>query len=257
MKVSLVQLNIAWEDKEKNLQRAELFVKKAAHTGCDLVVFPEMFSTGCSNNIEKIAESEGGTTDRFLAQMAKNFSINIIAGFPLTATGNSRARNSAAIYDAQGMLLARFIKLHPFSLAGEDRFYSPGEAPITFSIAGVPASIFICYDLRFPEIFRKVAKDIQAIFVIANWPAARIQHWETLLRARAIENQCFVIGVNRTGIDGRGVSYPGASCVFDPWGKEVLRAGDQEDGCIAECAFEEVIKIRDMFPFLKDIRFTS
>lgn len=257
MKVSLVQLNIAWEDKETNLRRAALFIEKAARTGCDIAVFPEMFSTGCSNNIQKIAEPEGGATDKFLAEMAKNFSINIIAGFPLQAGTNSKARNSAAVYDTQGILIARFVKLHPFSLSGEDQFYSPGESTITFSVAGVPASIFICYDLRFPEVFRKVANDIQTVFVIANWPASRIPHWVALLQARAIENQCFVIGVNRTGCDGRGITYPGASCVFDPFGKEVFHAGEQEDGCIIEYYPEEVRKIRGLFPFLKDIRFAS
>jgi predicted amidohydrolase len=254
MKVALAQLNIAWEDKETNFRRAELLIQTAAREGCDIVVLPEMFSTGCSNDIAKIAEDEGGTTDRFLAQRAKEFSIAVIAGFPLKAAGTDKAKNAAAVYDAHGSLLARFVKLHPFSLAGEDRFFIPGEAPVTFTVAGVPSSVFICYDLRFPEVFRSVAQDIQAVFVIANWPASRILHWETLLRARAIENQCFVIGVNRTGSDGKGILYPGASCVFDPFGNELCRGDDSEECFFTVIDPEEVGRIRNQLPFLKDIQ---
>ncbi len=116
------------------------------------------------------------------------------------------------------------------------------------------SSIFICYDLRFPEVFRNVAKEVHAIFVIANWPAIRKEHWETLLKARAIENQCFVIGVNRTGKDGNGIYYSGASHIFDPSGNDICSDSESDEFLIGKFNPEEVIKIRSKFPFLNDMR---
>ena len=115
--------------------------------------------------------------------------------------------------------IAKYSKMHPFSFAKEDQYFSAGNTRVIFHIEGIPASVFICYDLRFPEIFRDIAREVQAVFVLANWPSTRKDHWETLLKARAIENQCFVIGVNRTGKDGNGIRYPGASTFLILWGK--------------------------------------
>jgi predicted amidohydrolase len=129
-----------------------------------------------------------------------------------------------------------------------------GDNVTTFCIDGVSCSVFICYDLRFPEVFRKVAKQVQAIFVIANWPCERVEHWNALLKARAIENQCFMIGVNRTGIDGNGIRYCGASCIIDPMGSFIC-SGSQSDEYLV-CAFDSarVNEVRSQFPFLKDMR---
>lgn len=254
MKIAMVQLNILWEDKNSNLAKAELFIEQAAREKCDLVVFPEMFNTGFSMNVSAVVEVEDGKTGLFLSGLAKSYGINIVAGFAVRMAGEAKGRNTAAAYGRKGEFLTSYTKIHPFSFAGEDLYYRPGTDTVIFDIDGVPCSIFICYDLRFPEIFRKVAPDVRMIFVLANWPSERKEHWETLLRARAIENLCFIIGVNRTGQDGNGLSYPGASHVFGPLGAALCCGGEDDELLICEVNPEEVPEVRLKFPFLNDMR---
>jgi predicted amidohydrolase len=255
MKIALIQMNIQWEDKKENYKRAETFIKEASEHGCTIIVFPEMFNTGFSMNIFRIGEPENGETTSFLSQMAKQYRINIIAGFPIWEMNREKGRNIAAIYNTEGNVIAKFTKLHPFPLAKEDQYYIAGNDIITFTVDGMPSSIFICYDLRFPEVFRKVAKKVQAIFVIANWPTSRKDHWEALLRARAIENQCFIIGVNRTGIDGNGIDYPGASRIYDSLGNNICAGNETAEMIIGELNPREADEVRSRFSFLQDIRF--
>ena len=124
--------------------------------------------------------------------------------------------------------MALYTKMYPFSPAREHRHYEAGAAPVVFELAGAWCGVFICYDLRFPEAFRSIAKNVQAVFVIANWPRSRIEQWDILLRARAIENQCYSIGVNRTGLDGNGLYYSGSSQIVDPRGKVLCRGSDRD-----------------------------
>lgn len=250
----MVQLNILWEDKKVNLAKAELFIEKAASQKCDLVVFPEMFNTGFSMNVQSIGEYEDGETGLFLSRLAKNYGINLIAGFAVRRAGEDKGSNIAVAYDRNGALLTRYTKIHPFSFAGEDLYYTAGTDTVVFKMDGVSCSIFICYDLRFPEVFRKVAPEVQMIFVPANWPAERKEHWESLLKARAIENQCFIVGVNRTGQDRNGHSYPGASHVFGPSGVDICCGGENDELVICEVNPEEVSELRSRYPFLNDMR---
>ena len=222
MKIALIQMDTAWESKTANYARAEKFFKKAAQEACDIIVFPEMFDTGFSMNISALSEDEKGETARVLSGLAKKYGLNVIAGFAAKTPGRKKAKNLAVVFDRSGSVIANYAKMRPFSFADEDKYFSAGNSSVVFSIEGVPASVFICYDLRFPEIFREVAREVRMIFVLANWPDTRKDHWETLLKARAIENQCFVIGVNRTGKDGNGIRYSGASHVYGPTGKRYL-----------------------------------
>jgi len=254
MKIALIQLNIIWESKKANCDNAELFAKKAFDEGCDLMVLPEMFSTGFSMNVSTLTEDKDGETAMVLSSLAKQYYVNIIAGFTVKDFDGKMGRNMAVVFDRNGDRIAEYTKLHPFSYAGEDQYYIAGSAPVIFNIDRMKASIFICYDLRFPEIFRIVAKHVQAIFIIANWPASRKDHWETLLKARAIENQCFVIGVNRTGKDGNGIDYPGASCVYSPLGNKICSGDEKEEFVTCEIDLNEVNEVRTRFPFLKDMR---
>lgn len=255
MKIALIQMDIKWEDKYVNCNRAVTFIKKASEYGCTIIVFPEMFNTGFSMDIFKIGEPKNGETASFLSHMAREYQINIIAGLPELDTGEEKGKNVAMVYNTSGDLIAKFIKLHPFSFAKEDKYYFAGNDIITFTIAGMRSSVFICYDLRFPEVFRKVAKKVQAIFVIANWPATRRDHWETLLKARAIENQCFIIGVNRSGEDSNGIYYPGASQIFDPLGSTICAGNETEEMIIGEFNPSETDEVRSRFGFVKDARF--
>lgn len=255
MKIALIQLDIAWESKKANLEKAEAFAQRASLEKCDAIVFPEMFNTGFSMNVSVIAEDGYGETAMALAGIAKRYNINLIAGFPIKTPKEEKGRNMAFVYDRKGTLTATFTKMHPFSFAEEDKYYVPGENTVTFDIDGMSSSIFICYDLRFPEVFRRVSKDVQTIFVLANWPTARKEHWETLLRARAIENQCYIIGVNRTGTGGNGIQYPGASHIFDPSGNDICAGDETEEFLTCEFNPDDVIAIRSKFPFLKDMRY--
>jgi omega-amidase len=253
VRAALIQLDVAWEDKRANLANAEGLVQEAAERGCDMAVLPEMFSTGFSMNVEGIAEAEDGPTAEFLSDTAKKYSINIIGGFAARG-GGEKGRNVAHAYGRDGALLASYAKMHPFCLAGEDAHYEAGGGPVVFTLDGTHASTFICYDLRFPEAMRSVAREVKVIFVIANWPSERAAHWSALLRARAIENQCFMIGVNRRGTDANGLSYDGASAVYGPTGEEVCAA--PESGELLVCDFDpsEAGRVRKAFPFLNDMR---
>ncbi len=253
MKVALIQFNSAWEDRQTNFERAEMFIKQASQETCDIIVFPEMFNSGFSRNVDLIAEDENGETAVFLSGMAHTYHINLIAGYSEKTPNENKGRNIAVAYDRSGTLLAKYTKIHPFSYTKEDEYFTPGNQVVTFALEGMRSSLFICYDLRFPEIFRMVAQDVQAMFIIANWPTPRQAHWEVLLRARAIENQCFIIGVNRTGTDGYGLGYPGASHIFDPAGND-LCAGNATDECVfAEFSPDDVRNIRTSFPVLQDM----
>lgn len=248
-------MDTVWENKEANYAKAEIFARKAASESCDIIVFPEMFSTGFSMNIQAASEDENGETASVLSGLAKKYKLNVIAGFAAKAKGRKKARNLACVFDRSGSIIARYAKMHPFAFAKEDKYFSAGNVRVIFPVEGVWASVFICYDLRFPEIFRDVAREVQMIFVLANWPVTRQDHWETLLKARAIENQCFVIGVNRTGEDGNGIVYPGASHVFDPMGKDICSAGQGEEFIACEIDPAAVGAVRSQFPFLDDMRF--
>jgi len=254
MKIALIQMDIAWESKKANYARAETFFKKAARESCDIIVFPEMFNTGFSMNISAVTEDEGGETSQVLSELAKKYGLNVIAGFAARKPGRKKLRNLAVAFDKKGSVIASYAKMHPFSLAKEDKYFSSGNTRVIFHIEEMTASVCIYYDLRFPEIFRDIAKSVQAIFVLANWPGSRKDHWETLLKARAIENQCFVIGVNRTGKDGNGIRYAGASHVYSPLGKDICAGGPGEQFIACEIDPETVTKVRSRFPFLEDMR---
>jgi omega-amidase len=254
MKVALIQLDSVWESKKANLERAAFFTEKAAQEKCDVVVFPELFATGFSMNVPVIADDGYGETASYLSAIARRNAVNLIAGLAMRAPADERARNMAIVFDRKGRPDATYTKIHSFPLSQEGEWYIAGTKTVEFKIDAMPSSVFICYDLRFPELFREVAERVQAMFVIANWPSEREEHWETLLKARAIENQCFVIGVNRTGIDGNGIRYPGASRIFDPLGNVISSGDNTEEFITGEFDPGETDRVRSEFPFLKDMR---
>lgn len=247
MKLALVQLDIIWEKKEQNFLKIEKLINRK--TDYDLIVLPEMFNTGFSMN-PALAEEEGGKTEQFLSGLASSLKTPILAGYMIKK--NTKYRNVANLFSKNGKITATYSKIHLFSLLGEDTILESGDSPTTFLVNKTPCSVFICYDLRFPEIFRTIAKRVYVIFVLANWPSSRADHWRALLKARAIENQLYIVGVNRTGVDGNGIEYMGNSSVYDPWGKEIVIADEKEQ--LIECTIdiEYVKEIRENYPFLND-----
>ncbi len=254
MKVATISLDIRWQDIEANLRRAEEFVIQAKADGCDVVVFPEVFNSGFIANMAKCCEPPNCRTYQSLQQFSLNYLINIIAGFS-EKSPNRKANNLALAFDHYGQEVARYSKIHPFNYANEGKYFASGDETVTFEIANTKCAVFICYDLRFPEVFRQVAKEVEVIFVIANWPDTRELHWQQLLIARAIENQCFVVGVNRTGDDGTGLKFNGASMVIDPSGEVLLQTNQTSEYDFCDIDTTEVAKVRKKFPFLDDMRF--
>jgi len=253
MKIALVQMDIRWEDREANLERAGSFLEDAARGGADAALLPEMFTTGFSMNPVAHDDNEDGRTHSFLSGIARRLGINIVAGYGVVNKAGGKGRNIARAYGRVGEAAGTYVKMHPFSHAGEDRHFEAGTSPALFALDGVPASVFICYDLRFPEVFRQVAREARLVCVLANWPASRDDHWISLLKARAIENQCFVAGVNRAGTDGSGLSYRGHSAIFGPSGETVCSCGEAEEVRICSLDPDEAERVRAKYPFLKDM----
>ncbi len=249
MELAGLQLDIVWENKAANFEKVRGLLKIANVAPGGLVVLPEMFATGFSMNVPGIC----GGTDDFLAETSKKFGIYLLGGAAGPAE-NGKGKNEAVVFDPQGKELARYAKLHPFSYAEETKYYVPGDSIVTFEWAGMKAAAFICYDLRFPEVFRQaVRRGVELFIVIANWPAVRELHWKTLLQARAIENQAYVIGVNRCGKDPKH-DHSGQSIIVDPRGRILAEAGTQEGIIRVEINPEAVRAYRQEFPALKDIR---
>jgi predicted amidohydrolase len=213
-----------------------------------------MFATGFSMHPERIAEDPGGPTEQFLAQQAAEHGIWLIGSIAQWAHGGvqGRAANVAVVAGPSGQRY-RYQKIHPFSYAREHERYQAGDAFLTVEIEDLRVSVFICYDLRFADEFWALATDTDLYVVPANWPEPRREHWRTLLRARAIENQAYVIGCNRVGSIG-SLNHTGDSAIIDPLGRTLAEASLTETVLLADVSAAETAKIRAEFPFLADRR---
>ncbi len=220
MKIALVSLTQEWEDKKANLSKCEGYSQKASQDKVDLIVFPEMTLTGFSNNIIVTAEDKDeSTTLKSFQDIARRFSIAIVFG--VVIQDGEKAFNQSIFIDKNGVLKARYSKIHPFSFAGEDKFFNSGNRLEVVDFEDFKIGLSICYDLRFPELYSTLATKTDLIINIANWPSKRVEHWNTLLKARAIENQIFIAGVNRVGVDDNGLEYIESSQIFNANGESV------------------------------------
>ena len=253
MKVHCCQLNIVWEDKTASHKRVAALLDAASIEPSSLVVLPEMFATGFTRNVATMHDDETNQSRSFLGKMASRHRCYIAAGLVGLAP-DQRGRNLCEIYAPSGHRLDSYQKIHPFTFSGEAEQFEPGNELTSFDWQGCCVCPLVCYDLRFPELFRHgVRKGAQLFAVIANWPSERVEHWTTLLRARAIENQAYVLGVNRCGTDPR-LSYPGRSQIIDPRGKILADGGDAECTISAPIDLVELGAYRRSFPALADMR---
>jgi omega-amidase len=253
MRVACCQLDIAWEDKPANYRKVRQLVTEAKLPAGSLLGLPELFATGFSMNLAATREDTPSSTESFLATLASEQGLFIVGGLA-GAGSDGRVRNQAVVFSPQGQLLARYSKIHPFTLGGEARHYAAGTDLVAFDWQGCKVAPFICYDLRFPELFRAaVQRGAQLFLVIANWPSRRLDHWLTLLQARAIENQAWVAGVNRCGADPQH-SYPGRSVVVDPHGLVRMDLGRLEGLDSAGVDLAALGAWRNEFPALRDMR---
>jgi predicted amidohydrolase len=253
LRVAAIQHDITWEDRDSNFAHLGPLVADAAAQGAHLVVLSEMFSTGFSMHTDRVAEPEGGPSVQFLVDQALRHGIWICGSAPELAPGADRPFNQLLLVAPTGAV-ERYAKIHPFSYGREHEHYAAGHDFLTVAVEGVRCTFFVCYDLRFADEFWSRAPETDCYVLVANWPAARRDHWTTLLTARAIENQAYVVGVNRVG-DGGKLSYAGDSMVVGPFGEVVAAAdGPTEQIVVADVDAERVAAVRREFPFLVDRR---
>ncbi len=227
MKIALISLDQLWEDKTQNLKQCRHYIADAAELGADMVIFPEMTLTGFSMNAEALAEPKA-TSETIQAFTKLALQHKVAIAFGVILKDPQGIFNSFCIINKFGQLQEIYSKIHPFSLLGEDKVYTAGDRLVVIELDGFHIGLTICYDLRFPELYSALAKRCDAIINIANWPEKRVDHWLSLLKARAIENQKYIIGVNRTGTDGNGLSYQESSVAFNANG-DLLPCEQRED----------------------------
>ncbi len=252
VRVAALQSDIVWEDPEANFERLRPWLAAAASAGVKLLVLPEMYSYGFSMATERIVEEPGGASTRFLIEEAAGNGLWLAGSLPERQETAALPYNTLVVAGPAGELY-RYRKIHPFTYAGEHDHYLAGDAFTSVVIEGLRLTLFICYDLRFADEFWATAVATDVYLVVANWPEKRRHHWTALLTARAIENQAYVVGVNRVG-EGGGLRYRGDSRIIDPMGRALAAATEQETLLIADVDAEVVRQTRQRLPFLLDRR---
>ncbi|MBL0713787.1 MAG: amidohydrolase [Desulfosarcina sp.] len=248
LKVTLVQANLAWEDPDANRAYFDN-VLASAEGAADLVVLPEMFTTGFTMNAGPLAESMRGPTLGWMTEMARRLAADVTGSVIIREDG--RLYNRLLWVKPDGQFYA-YDKRHLFRMSGEHKVYAAGRELLTVTIKGWRVRPFICYDLRFPVWCRNRNNAYDLAIYVANWPSARALHWRALLKARAIENQCCVVGVNRVGTDGNGLAYRGDSTVIDPQGAVLYHCEDREDIFTTTLSHHDLEACREAFPVWKD-----
>ena len=247
MRVAIIQANLAWEDPQKNRGYFESKISELAGNA-DLVVLPEMFTTGFTMNATALAEPADGETHQWLEECSKKYNIAITGSVITTESG--KFYNRLFFITPSGQSL-KYDKRHLFSYAGEDKIFTSGRHKLIVEYMGWRICPLICYDLRFP-VFSRNVESYDLLIYVANWPEVRITAWDTLLKARAIENMSYVIGVNRIGTDGNGHSYIGHSQVVDYLGRSIISPAEDEQVSIAELHKQELDEARGKLRFLDD-----
>jgi predicted amidohydrolase len=250
VRVAVVQHDIVWEDKPANFARLAPQVAAAAAAGARLVVLTETFSTGFSMRVDRTAEPEGGPSSQFLAEQAAAHGVWVCGSCPEVAADGEAPYNTLVLAAPDGTV-HRYRKIHRFAYGGEDGAFSAGDKRVTVDVEGLRVTPFVCYDLRFADDWWAAAPDTDVYVCVANWPEPRRAHWSALLRARAIENQAYVVGSNRVGTGGR-LTYQGDSAIVDPMGEVLATASGSEALLVADVAAERVAQVRADLPFLAD-----
>jgi omega-amidase len=248
LKVTLIQSELVWEDINSNLSEFDARIT-AVKEDTHLVILPEMFSTGFSMNAADLAQDMDGSAVRWIQKKSRDIHADIVGSIIINDQGKFYNRLVWAKPDGD---LLTYDKRHLFRMAGEEKIYSAGSKYITVKLNGWKIRPFICYDLRFPVWTRNMKNQYDAAVFIANWPERRVGHWKALLQARAIENQCYVIGVNRIGTDGIGLAYSGDSSVVDPWGTVMFQKSSQACTHTVELSYDLLKRCREDFPVWMD-----
>ncbi|MCM1273652.1 MAG: carbon-nitrogen family hydrolase [Clostridium sp.] len=255
MRIALAQMHTVWEDKEKNTDKLLYILDEIKDKNVQLLLCPEMTFTGFSMNTDQTAESEFETVNK-MKELSKRCGIAIGFGWVKKgADADELCENHYTIVSDKGEILLDYAKLHPFSYSGEDKYFKGGDKLCVCSLGELCIGASVCYDLRFPEIYQLMSGEADFIVVPANWPAKRSDAWSVLLQARAIENQCYIAGINCKGIIN-GTVYSGNSAMISPEGKTllpVLELSCSEDDTVYIYDINNDVKhIREAFPTKKD-----
>ncbi len=249
MRIGLTQMDIVWEDKTANRKRVCELVAQAAKNDVEVLVFPEMTLTGFTMNTELAGEKLSiSETLKFFKDISVGYNMAIVFGM---VEDSGKGYYNKLMVVSEGCVIYEYDKIHPFNYGEEGKHYIGGRKVKNAELKGFGFSGFVCYDLRFPEIFQAVADESDIIYVIANWPKERVLHWESLLRARAIENQCFVVGVNRIG-RGNNIEYVESSAAFDPLGERLTKIHDESELMVVDVDKDYVKDVRRKYPFRQD-----
>lgn len=250
--ITLIQTDLAWEDKTANLNMLEYKIRTLKER-TELVILPEMFTTGFSMKPEQFAETMDGESVEWMRKTAKEAKIILTGSLIIKEHDNYYNR---LIWMLPNGEYGYYDKRHTFGYAEEDKHYTAGNKRLIASVKGWKINLQVCYDLRFPVWARQTPNETSAeydvLIYVANWPDRRNHAWKTLLCARAIENQCYVVGVNRVGNDGNNIYHSGDSMVIDPLGEVLYHVKDEEDIFTIALDKTHLQNIRDKFPFLKD-----
>lgn len=249
LKITIFQAYLFWENIDKNLQNLSLRLSSGVREKTDLIVLPEMFNTGFSMNAEVLAEEMNGKTMSWMAQAAVKYDCVITGSLIIKENGNYFNR---MIWMLPSGEFQYYDKRHLFGMGDEDKTYTAGQEQVIVELKGWKIRLAICYDLRFPVWLRNVDVAYDVLLVIASWPDKRIPHWKALIPARAIENQSYVIAANRVGHDGKEVYHSGHSMCIDAFGNTVYYKPEDEDLYTFSISYEDLVKVRNGFPFLQD-----
>lgn len=255
MKVTCLQMDMKLGCPNENFSHAETLIREASKARPDVIILPETWNTGFfpKENLTKLCCRDGDSVKERIGALAKKYKVNIVAGSVSNIRGD-KVYNTAMVFDRYGMCVACYDKTHLFTPMGEDASYTHGAHLCHFMLDGVKCGIIICYDLRFPELTRKLSlQGLDMLFVVSQWPKERIFHLRTLTMARAIENQIFVVCCNSCGTAGETV-YGGNSAVIDPFGQTVALAGETEEVLSAQCNLQMLTQIRSRIPVFRDRR---
>jgi len=246
--ISLIQTDNVWEDIKANLENLSTKIEQIKE-GTDMIILPELFSTGFTMQAEGVAETMDGSGVKWMLDTAKKRNCVIIGSLLIVDSGHYFNRLIVAFPDEN---LKYYDKRHLFSFAGEDKVFEAGQKRMTFEYKGFKICPLICYDLRFP-VWSRNTEEIDLIIYVANWPNARMLAWDTLLKARAIENLCYVVGLNRVGIDNNKLVYTGHSAIYDAMGNSLLsiEIGKEAIGT-ASVHLDHIKDTRSQFRFLED-----
>lgn len=252
MKTALIQCALTLGDVESNFQKVEEKIRQAALTEPDVIVLPEMWNTSFfPKQIRELADLNGQRTKKFLSSLTKELQVNIVGG-SVARLEKEKLYNTCFVYNRKGEEIAQYDKVHAFSPSGEHQYFTTGNQLTTFTLDGVQCGVIICYDLRFVEWVRMYAlAGIDVLFVPAAWPDKRILHWDTLNRARAIENQMFVVCVNSVGKTDT-MQFGGHSAIIDPWGEYIVSPDEHDEIKRGEIDFSLIKDIRTSINVFED-----